>query len=88
MKVNEYITILKNSQIETDGFEVDILSNNKEYKILRIGSTMHLTKHEEDFKFRRYFRASKYFENSWNKNWEDVEIHFSLNKYMIIDILR
>jgi len=87
MTVNEYMEIMRDSNIKTDGFEVDISSNDKEHKILKLGSRLQIAESTDGFQCRRYFSAEDYFKNGWSRNWIGVEIHFSLNKYIIRDIL-
>lgn len=83
MKVNEYLEILRDFELNTQGFAVNI--ENEGNALLKLGSVVVTRfRNESD----RYDHVVNYFEKNINLIWEDVEIHFSLNKYMIRDVLR
>jgi len=85
MRVNEYLRILRDSEIETEGFEIkEIESLNGNTKILRLGSRIKLMIENEI----RFLSVYDYFYWNHYKYWENIDIKFVYNKYIIRDILR
>jgi len=85
MKLNDYLRILRDSGIETDGFEIkEIISNDNKTKILRLGSLLKL----DTWKDIRNISVRDYFYWDHYEEFENIELHFVLFKYIIRDVLR
>ena len=85
MKLNDYLRIIRDSEIETDGFEIkEIISNDNKTKILRLGSLLKL----DTWKDVRNISVRDYFYWDLYEEFENIELHFVLFKYIIRDVLR